>query len=565
MTAYSEAHTTTSHIHAPALEHVISNTEGIDPERYRSLIDLFEQATHKYGDQPAYINLGLTLSFTELEQRSRALAGYFQQQLQIKPGQRVAIMLPNCLQYPITFFAIIRCGAVVVNVNPLYTPRELKHQLQDSGATAVVVLSHFAHTVQAVKDECSIKHVIVSELADEHSYLKRKLIYTTLKYIKKKIPPWQIDGVHPYRHCLSIGKNLDYQRPSINLNEIALLQYTGGTTGIAKGAILSHRNLLANIEQIKAVYGDQLVPGKESIVSVLPFYHIFALMINCLLFLEIGGTSLLISNPYDINGMVKTLRRYPFSVISGVNTLYARLLANEAFKRLNFQSLKIAVAGGMAMQPTVARAWEALTGTYILEGYGLTECSPLVAINPRDIRSHTGTIGKPIAATEIMLLADDGQPVGPGNAGELCVRGPQVMQGYWQQTETINPAIDNQGWLHTGDLAICDEQGLLRLVGRKKEMILVSGFNVYPSEIETVLQQHSQIEEAVAIGTVSESSGEAIKVFVVRKDERLTEREVIDYCRKHLTGYKVPKLIEFRDTLPKNPLGKVLRHALTAD
>ncbi len=538
------------------------NAENTFTQRYDSLLDMFETAVARYPEHTAFTNLGASLSYRELDKRSRALAGYFQHQVGVVAGQRIGLMLPNCLQYPIALFAIIRCGAIVVNINPLYTARELRHQLHDSGIDTLVILSNFAHTVQQVMTDSPVKHVIVSELGDEHSPLRRKVIHFTLHYIKKKVPKWQI-AHQSYRDCLKQGQDLPYQRPVIGLNDIALLQYTGGTTGVAKGAMLTHGNLLANIEQIKSVYGDLLVPGQEKIVSVLPLYHIFALMINCLLFVEQGASNLLITNPLDMDSWVASLKKINFSVLSGVNTLYARLLNHSGFRQLDFSALKISVAGGMPIQSHVAEQWQSLTGVPIIEGYGLTECSPLVAVNPLSIQQHTGTIGLPIASTEIVLLDEQGSPVPVGQPGELCVKGPQVMKGYWRHSQETSSVIDTEGWFHTGDIALITEQGLLKLVDRKKDIIIVSGFNVYPSEIEAVLDEHPLISEAVAVGVTSEVSGEAVKVFVVRKEVSLTEAQIIRHCREQLTGYKVPKIIEFRDTLPKNPLGKVLRHALT--
>lgn len=538
------------------------NAENTFTQRYDSLLDMFETAVARYPEHTAFTNLGASLSYRELDKRSRALAAYFQHQVGIVAGQRIGLMLPNCLQYPIALFAIIRCGAIVVNINPLYTARELRHQLHDSDIDTLVILSNFAHTVQQVMTDSPVKHVIVSELGDEHSPLRRKVIHFTLHYIKKKVPKWQI-AHQSYRDCLKNGQDLPYQRPVIGLDDIALLQYTGGTTGVAKGAMLTHGNLLANIEQIKAVYGDLLVPGQEKIVSVLPLYHIFALMINCLLFVEQGASNLLITNPLDMDSWVASLKKINFSVLSGVNTLYARLLNHSGFRQLDFSALKISVAGGMPIQSHVAEQWQSLTGVPIIEGYGLTECSPLVAVNPLSIQQHIGTIGLPIASTEIVLLDEQGSPVPVGQPGELCVKGPQVMKGYWRHSQETSSVIDIEGWFHTGDIALITEQGLLKLVDRKKDIIIVSGFNVYPSEIEAVLDEHPLISEAVAVGVASEVSGEAVKVFVVRKEVSLTEAQIIRHCREQLTGYKVPKIIEFRDTLPKNPLGKVIRHALT--
>lgn len=536
----------------------------INADRYESLIDLFEQAVKRYGKRPAFINMGQQMTFEELERQSRAFAAWLQQGLGLNKGDRVAIMMPNLLQYPVALFGVLRAGMIVVNVNPLYTPRELKHQLNDSGASAIVIVSNFAHTLEKIVAETSIRQVILTRLGDQLSPVKGQLVNFVVKYIKRLIPKYHLPGAISFRDVLQQGKTLRYQRPEIGNDDLAFLQYTGGTTGVAKGAMLTHRNMQANLEQTKATYGSVLRDGKELVVTALPLYHIFALTVNGLLFLDLGGTNLLITNPRDIPGFVKELSKYAFTAITGVNTLFNALLNDEQFQRLSFSSLRLSAGGGMSVQKVVAERWEKLTGHYLLEGYGLTECSPLVSVNPYDITCHNGSIGLPVPSTDIRICDDQGNGVTTGEPGELCIRGPQVMLGYWQHPEATNEVIKN-GWLHSGDIVTVDQEGFMRIVDRKKDMILVSGFNVYPNEIEDVLMQHAKVREAVAIGVPSDLSGEAVKVCVVKKDPTLTKEELLDHCRRQLTGYKVPKIIEFRDELPKSNVGKILRRALRDD
>lgn len=533
----------------------------INADRYTSLIDLFEQAAQRYVDRPAFINMGQAMSFRKLEQRSRAFAAYLQQSLGLSKGDRVAVMMPNLLQYPIALFGILRAGMVVVNVNPLYTPRELEHQLNDSGAKAIVIVSNFAHTLEKVVAKTSVKHVILTRLGDQLSPAKATLVNFVVKYIKRLVPKYNLPDAVSFRSVLQQGAQLDYFRPEIQNDDLAFLQYTGGTTGIAKGAMLTHRNMQANLEQTKATYGSLLRDGKELVVTALPLYHIFALTVNCLLFIELGGQNLLITNPRDIPGFVKELGKYPFTAITGVNTLFNALLNDKNFQQLDFSTLRLSAGGGMSVQKAVAERWEKLTGHYLLEGYGLTECSPLVSVNPYDITCHNGSIGLPVPSTEIKLVDDNGMEVRPGEPGELCIKGPQVMTGYWQRPEATEEVL-KEGWLYSGDIVTVDEEGFLRIVDRKKDMILVSGFNVYPNEIEDVVMQHPKVREAAAIGVPSDLSGEAVKICIVKKDDSLTKDELIAHCRRHLTGYKVPKIVEFRTELPKTNVGKILRREL---
>lgn len=533
----------------------------INADRYTSLIDLFEQAAQRYADRPAFINMGQAMSFRKLEQRSRAFAAYLQQTLGLEKGDRVAIMMPNLLQYPVALFGVLRAGMVVVNVNPLYTPRELEHQLNDSGAKAIVIVSNFAHTLEKVVAKTPVKHVILTRLGDQLSPAKATLVNFVVKYVKRLVPKYNLPDAVSFRSVLQQGAQLDYSRPEIRNEDLAFLQYTGGTTGIAKGAMLTHRNMQANLEQTKATYGSLLRDGKELVVTALPLYHIFALTVNCLLFIELGGQNLLITNPRDIPGFVKELGKYSFTAITGVNTLFNALLNDKNFQQLDFSTLRLSAGGGMSVQKAVAERWEKLTGHYLLEGYGLTECSPLVSVNPYDITCHNGSIGLPVPSTDIKLVDDNGYEVAHGQPGELCIKGPQVMMGYWQRPDATDEVL-KEGWLYSGDIVTADDEGFLRIVDRKKDMILVSGFNVYPNEIEDVVMQHPKVREAAAIGVPSDLSGEAVKICIVKKDPTLTKDELIAHCRRHLTGYKVPKIVEFRDDLPKTNVGKILRRAL---
>jgi len=533
----------------------------ISADRYTSLIDLFEQAVKRYAEQPAFINMGQAMTYQQLEERSRAFAAYLQQGLGLKKGDRVALMMPNLLQYPIALFGILRAGMVVVNVNPLYTPRELEHQLNDSGASTIVIVSNFAHTLEKVVARTQVKHVILTRLGDQLAPVKATLVNFVVKYIKRLVPKYHLPDAISFRNALQQGYQMHYVRPEMINDDLAFLQYTGGTTGVAKGAMLTHRNMQANLEQTKATYGSLLKDGRETVVTALPLYHIFALTVNCLLFIELGGANLLITNPRDIPGLVKELAKVRFTAITGVNTLFNALLNNEDFHKLDFSSLTLSAGGGMPVQKAVAERWEKLTGHYLLEGYGLTECSPLVSVNPYDIRYHSGSIGLPVPSTDIRVVDDEGNMVAEGEPGELCIKGPQVMLGYWQRPDATLEVLKN-GWLHSGDIVTVDHEGFIRIVDRKKDMILVSGFNVYPNEIEDVLMLHPKVREAAAIGVPNEAAGETVKICVVKKDPSLTKEELIAHCKKHLTGYKIPKLVEFRDELPKTNVGKILRREL---
>ena len=535
----------------------------LDTSKYDSMLDILDKAIREHPDRPAYINMGQVLTFRKLEERSRAFAAYLQNELKLERGERVALMMPNLLQYPIALFGILRAGLVVVNVNPLYTPRELEHQLQDSGATAIVVVSNFASTLEKIVFNTKVKHVILTRMGDQLSFGKRNLVNFVVKYVKKLVPKYKLPNAVTFREVLSIGKFRQYVRPQIDREDLAFLQYTGGTTGVAKGAMLTHGNIITNIFQAKWIAEPFIGDHAKQRVAVLalPLYHVFALTVNCLLFLELGVTSLLITNPRDIDGFVKELKKYRFEAITGVNTLFNALLNNENFKEVDFSRLKLSVGGGMAIQQSVATRWHDLTGCNIIEGYGMTECSPIIAACPINVVKHNGTIGVPVPNTDIKIIKDDGSEAQLGEAGELWVKGEQVMRGYWQRPEATAEVLKD-GWMATGDIVIMDESYSLRIVDRKKDMILVSGFNVYPNEIEDVVMLNYKVAEVVAIGMPHEVSGETIKIFVVKKDDSLTRDELRQHCRQHLTGYKVPKDIEFRDELPKSNVGKILRRVL---
>jgi long-chain-fatty-acid--coA ligase len=535
----------------------------LDTSEYDSILDMFDKAVREHPDRAAYINMGKVLTFRKLEERSRAFAAYLQNELKLERGERVALMMPNLLQYPIALFGILRAGLVVVNVNPLYTPRELEHQLQDSGAKAIVVVSNFASTLEKVVFNTDVEHVILTRMGDQLSFGKRTLVNFVVKYVKKLVPKYKLPNAVTFREVLSVGKYRQYVRPQIERDDLAFLQYTGGTTGVAKGAMLSHGNIIVNVFQARWI-AYPFVGGRHRerlAVLALPLYHVFALTVNCLLFIELGITAVLITNPRDIPGFVKELKKYPFVAITGVNTLFNALLNNENFKEVDFSSLKLSVGGGMAIQQAVATRWHEITGCNIIEGYGMTECSPLIAACPVNVVKHNGSIGVPVPNTDIKIIKEDGTEAAIGDAGELWVKGEQVMQGYWQRPEASAEVIKD-GWMATGDIVVMDESYSLRIVDRKKDMILVSGFNVYPNEIEDVVMLNYKVSEVVAIGVPNEVSGETIKIFVVKKDESLTRDELRQHCRQHLTGYKIPKDIEFREELPKSNVGKILRRVL---
>ncbi|MDD3326797.1 MAG: long-chain-fatty-acid--CoA ligase FadD [Zoogloea sp.] len=535
----------------------------IDVGEFSSLVDLFDKGVRKFADRTAYINMGKAISYRELEVLSSQFAGYLQGELKLAPGARVALMMPNCLQYPIAMFGVLRAGYTVVNVNPLYTARELEHQLRDAGCEAIVIVENFAHTLQEVASQVtSLRHVVVTGLGDMLGFPKSLLVNFVVRHIKKMVPPWSLPQAVAFREALSQGAAHPLTPVKITHDDLAYLQYTGGTTGVAKGAMLTHGNIVANLQQAHAWISPYVKEGEELIVTALPLYHIFSLTANCLTFFKIGASNLLITNPRDIPGFVAEMGKYPFTVITGVNTLFNALLHNPDFEKLDFSTLKVALGGGMAVQQAVAERWKKITGKTLAEAYGLTETSPAVCINPLDLPEFNHSIGLPISSTDVSLRDDDGYEVPLGAPGELCVKGPQVMKGYYQRPEDTARAFTHDGFLRTGDVAIVDEAGFVRIVDRKKDMILVSGFNVYPNEVEDVVASHPGVLEVAALGVPDEHSGEAVKIFVVRKDPKLTAEALIVHCREGLTGYKVPRFVEFRDELPKSNVGKILRRVL---
>ena len=533
----------------------------IDPDKYSSLVDMFNKYVGIYADRDAFINMGASITFRELEQQATAFAAYLQQDLGLVKGDKFAIMVPNTLQYPIALFGALLAGLTVVNVNPLYTARELEHQLKDSGTKAMLVVENFGQTLEKVIDNTPVKHVILTGLGDRLGTVKGSLVNFAVKYVKKMVPKFKLAQAVRFNTVLAKGANLPFTPVQTSGEDLAFLQYTGGTTGVSKGAMLTHRNMVANLEQAKAALKPVLDEGKELVITALPLYHIFALTANCLTFLTLGGTNLLITNPRDMDGFVKELAKYPFTTITGVNTLFNGLLNTPGFKDLDFSSLKVSLGGGMAVQRPVAERWQTVTGTRLLEGYGLTECAPLVTISPYNAKGYDGTIGVPASSTDVKIMNEDGTEAAMGEPGEMWVKGPQVMKGYYNRPDATEEILKD-GWLATGDVACMDESGHFTIVDRKKDMIIVSGFNVFPNEIEEVIMMHESAVEAAAIGIPHDVSGEVVKVFVVRKDESLTEEEIVKHCRDNLTNYKVPKLVEFRDELPKTNVGKILRREL---
>ncbi|MDZ4348640.1 MAG: AMP-binding protein [Xanthomonadaceae bacterium] len=533
----------------------------IDFGHYTSIVSVFETAVEQYGDKPAFSNFGKTITYRQFDELSGRFASYLLNELKLKKGDRVALMMPNILQYPIAIFGVLRAGLTVVNTNPMYTARELKHQLVDSGATVVVVLHNFAHTVASVVGETQVRQVITTGVGDLLGFPKGPLLNFVLKYVKKQIPDANLPNAIGFTQALAKGSA---PLPAIDLGfkDIAFLQYTGGTTGVAKGAMLTHGNLVANMLQSSAWIGTVIRPGEETIVTALPLYHIFALTANCLVFIQFGGRNLLITNPRDMPGFVKELSNTRFTAITGVNTLFNSLLNTPGFEKIDFSAMRLTLGGGMAVQRAVAERWKQVTGCTLVEAYGLTETSPAACMNPMDLEEFNGAIGLPVSSTECCVKSEDGSHLPPGEVGELCIRGPQVMAGYWNRPQDTATAIDGDGWLHTGDMAKMDDSGFFYIVDRKKDMILVSGFNVYPNEIEDVIAQLPGVLEVAAVGVPDDKSGEAVKVVIVRKDPDLTAETIKEFCREQLTGYKQPRYIEFRTELPKTNVGKILRREL---
>ena len=538
----------------------------IDVNRYQSVAHFFDDCTAQYRERVAFVSVGVDLTYGELARKATAFAAYLQS-VGVKPGDRVAIMLPNTFQYPVTLFGALKAGAIVVNVNPLYTVRELAHQLKDSGAQTIVVFENFAKTLEDALPGTAIRRVIVTALGDllgDGLNLKGRFLNFVLKHVKKLVPAYGLPQAVRLKQALALGAKRPLAPVRITHADLAFLQYTGGTTGVAKGAMLTHRNIIANLLQAKAWAESELSGDIETVLTPLPLYHIYSLTVNGLIFLGLGGRNILIANPRDTARVMKILRHETFTGITAVNTLYNAFLENEAFRKRDFSKLKLAMAGGMAMQRAVAERFKAVTGKPIVEGYGLTECSPIVTMTPVNVkaqREFDGSVGLPAPSTQVRFKKDDGAWANIGEPGELCVKGPQVMKGYWNRPDETAKTFDADGWLATGDIGVMDEHGFVRLIDRKKDMILVSGFNVYPNEIEDVLAMHPAVREAAAIGVPDDVQGERIKVFIVARSP-LTADDVIQHCRKHLTGYKVPKLVEFRESLPQTNVGKILRRAL---
>ncbi|TAK92162.1 MAG: long-chain-fatty-acid--CoA ligase [Burkholderiaceae bacterium] len=533
----------------------------IDEAALMTLPEILEGSCQKYAALPAFSNMGHAITYAELERLSRQFAAFLQNIPGMQKGDRVAIMMPNLLQYPIALFGVLRAGFTVVNVNPLYTAHELEHQMKDSGAKVIVIVENFAHTLQAVLDKTAIKAVVTTQIGDMLPIPKRWLVNLVVKRVKKMVPAWQIPAALSFADALYRGTRAQFTRPALALNDIAFLQYTGGTTGVAKGAMLTHRNIAANLAEAHAWLKGSLREQSEQAITALPLYHIFCLTANCMLFIVLGGHCILITNPRDLPGFVKTLRQYPFTVITGVNTLFNGLLNTPGFSSLDFSHLRLTLGGGAAVQRAVAERWREMTGDPIVEAYGLTECSPGVCVNLPDAQ-YNGSIGLPLPSTEISIRDDNFNELGLGEEGELCVRGPQVMLGYWQRPDETREVLTADGWLKTGDIAVVDETGYVRITDRKKDMILVSGFNVYPNEIEDVVAMLPGVLESAVVGIKDERTGEAVKLVIVKKDPALTEAQVRAHCKENLTGYKRPRVVEFRTELPKSPVGKVLRRML---
>ncbi|MCY7353843.1 MAG: long-chain fatty acid--CoA ligase [Lysobacter sp.] len=534
----------------------------IDVDEFPSIPSVLEVAIAKYADRPAFSNFGKTINYAQLDTLSRQFAAYLLGELKLKKGDRVAIMLPNCLQYPIATFGVLRAGLTVVNTNPMYTARELKHQLVDSGTSAILVLDNFAHVVQDVLPETQIKQVITTGLGDLLGFPKGPIVNFMLKHVKKMVPDYDIPGAVRFNDTLTLGQRHTLPDISISHEDIAFLQYTGGTTGVAKGAMLTHRNMVANMQQSSAWLGTNIKMGEETMITALPLYHIFALTANGLVFMKFGGKNILITNPRDMPGFVKELKREPFTAITGVNTLFNGLLNTPGFDEIDFSPLHLTLGGGMAVQRAVAERWKQVTGVTLVEAYGLTETSPAACINPMDLAEYNGSIGLPVPSTDACVKDENGAMLPMGEVGELCIQGPQVMKGYWQRPDETANAIDSDGWLHTGDMARMDEKGFFYIVDRKKDMILVSGFNVYPNEVEDVIAMMPGVLEVAAVGVPDEKSGEAVKVVIVKKDPALTADQVKAHARENLTGYKQPRFVEFRTELPKTNVGKILRREL---
>ena len=536
--------------------------QEINLAEYSSVVDILEQSFEKYPKRPALHCMGKTYNYEEVEILSRRFASYLQNDLNLKKGDRVALMMPNVLQYPIVLFGILRAGLVAVNVNPLYTARELEHQLNDSGAETIIIFESAASTLEEILAKTPVKNILVTRIGDFLSFPKSLIANAVIKHVKKMIPPYTLPGANSLKEKLFGADATKYERPVLTSKDTLFLQYTGGTTGVSKGAELTHGNIVANILQARAWTGNHVIEGEEIIITPLPLYHIFSLTANCLLFTSLGSLNVLITNPRDIAGFIKELKKWKFTSFTGVNTLFNGLLNNSDFAHVDFSSLRLTLGGGMAVQKSVAQKWKEVTGTPLIEAYGLTETSPAACINPMDLEDHNGKIGIPISSTEIVIRDDAGKDVAVGEVGELCIKGPQVMKGYWNRPDETQNVFTEDAYLKTGDIAFMDERGFFQIVDRKKDMILVSGFNVFPNEVEEVLSGHPGVLEVAVVGVPDQKSGEAVKAFIVKREEAVTDEELRAYCKEHLTSYKVPRHYEFRTDLPKSNVGKILRKEL---
>lgn len=536
--------------------------EEINPDDFQSIPDILESSFKNYADHPSFHCMGRDFSYRDLDLLSRKFASYLQKDLGLKKGDCVAIMMPNILQYPIALFGILRAGMVVANVNPLYTARELEHQLVDSEAKAIIIFENSCHTLEKVLSATGVEHVLTTQIGDFLKFPKSYIVNFVIKYVKKMVPSWSIPNTRDFKEAVFGSDESRFEKPEIDHNDVAFLQYTGGTTGVAKGAVLTHKNIISNMLQAKAWLGDTVQPGKDIIITPLPLYHIFSLTANCFIFSYLGARNILITNPRDIPGFIKELKNWDFTFFTGVNTLFNALINHEDFKTCNFSALKLSLGGGMAVQKSVAEGWKKVTGTPLIEAYGLTETSPAACINPIDLAEFNGKIGLPISSTDVKIKNDEGEDLPVGEIGEICIKGPQVMKGYWKRPDETEKVMTSDGYFRSGDIGHMDENGFFEIVDRKKDMILVSGFNVYPNEVEEVVASHEKVFECAAVGVQDEKSGEVVKIFVVKKDQSLTEEEILEYCKENLTNYKRPRFVEFKDELPKSNVGKILRKEL---
>lgn len=534
---------------------------NINVDKYGSLVEMFDNVFKKYKDMPAFTCMGSTITFGELDKKSR-LFGAFLLQRGLEKGDKIALMMPNLLQYPIALFGALRAGIIVVNTNPLYTPREMEHQFTDADVKGIVIAENFAHNLEKIIGKTKIKTVVVTSIGEMHGFFKKRMVNFAVRTLKRMVPAFNLPNSINFSTAMKEGKKYDYEIHNGAPDDVILLQYTGGTTGVSKGAMLTNRNLVANMEQIQAWMMPFMTQPSQIALSPLPMYHIFAFTVNCLALMSVGTQTVLVTNARDIGSIIKEFKKHKITLFTGVNTLYNALLNHKDFATCDFSSLKITVGGGMAVQTAVAEKWKIVTDCHLAEGFGMTETSPVVTVNPLDDSLQLGSIGLPLPSTDVRIVNEDGQSLGVGEIGEIQVQGPQVMKGYYNRPEETAKTITSDGWLNTGDIGKMNEDGFFSIVDRKKDMILVSGFNVYPNEVEDVIAHHPKVLEVAAIGVPSEKSGEAVKVFVIKKDTSLKESEVIDYCRESLTGYKVPKHVEFRDDLPKSNVGKILRRVL---